>query len=104
MTNIYHADVIGSLLRPQYLKDARKQWEAGALSTREFKRVEDRAVDELIALQERSGVEVITDGEMRRTHFIAPLTDVISGVKPIPESTQEAKLRLVADIARRVWK
>jgi 5-methyltetrahydropteroyltriglutamate--homocysteine methyltransferase len=88
MANIYHADVIGSLLRPQYLKDARKQWEAGTLSTREFKRVEDRAVDELIALQERCGVEGITDGEMRRTHFIAPLTDVISGVKPIPAFTR----------------
>jgi 5-methyltetrahydropteroyltriglutamate--homocysteine methyltransferase len=88
MASIYHADVIGSMLRPQYLKDARKQWEAGTLSTREFKRVEDRAVDELIALQERSGVDVVTDGEMRRTHFIAPLTDVISGVKPIPAFTR----------------
>jgi 5-methyltetrahydropteroyltriglutamate--homocysteine methyltransferase len=84
MANIYRADVIGSMLRPQYLKEARKQWEAGKLSTWEFKRVEDRAVDEAIALQEKSGVDVVTDGEMRRTHFIAPLTDVISGVKPIP--------------------
>ena len=67
MVNRYHAEVIGSLLRPQYLKDARKQWEAGQLSTREFKRSEDRAVDEMIALQERSGVDVITDGEMRRS-------------------------------------
>lgn len=88
MANIYHADVIGSMLRPQYLKDARKQWEAGTLSTREFKRVENQAENELIALQERSGVEVVTDGEMRRTHFIAPLTDVISGVKPIPAFTR----------------
>src|SRR5215475_3433812 len=84
MANLYHAEVLGSLLRPQYLKDARKQWEAGKLSTREFKQIEDRAVDEMIALQERSGVDVVTDGEMRRTHFIAPLTDVITGVKSIP--------------------
>jgi len=88
MVNRYHAEVIGSLLRPQYLKDARKQWEAGQLSTREFKRSEDRAVDEMIALQERSGVDVITDGEMRRSHFIAPLTDVITGVKAIPAFTR----------------
>ena len=80
----YRAEVIGSMLRPQYLKDARKRWEAGKLPTLEFKRVEDRAVDEMIALQQRCGVDVVTDGEMRRTHFIAPLTDVISGVKPIP--------------------
>ena len=88
MVNRYHAEVIGSLLRPQYLKDARKQWEAGQLSTREFKRNEDRAVDEMITLQERSGVEVVTDGEMRRSHFIAPLTDVITGVKSIPAFTR----------------
>jgi 5-methyltetrahydropteroyltriglutamate--homocysteine methyltransferase len=88
MVNTYHAEVIGSLLRPQYLKDARRQWEAGQLSTREFKRSEDRAVDEMIALQERTGVDVVTDGEMRRTHFIAPLTDVISGVKSIPAFTR----------------
>jgi 5-methyltetrahydropteroyltriglutamate--homocysteine methyltransferase len=80
----YRAEVIGSMLRPQYLKDARKRWEVGNLPTLEFKRVEDRAVDEMIALQQRCGVDVVTDGEMRRTHFIAPLTDVISGVKAIP--------------------
>jgi 5-methyltetrahydropteroyltriglutamate--homocysteine methyltransferase len=81
---LYRAEVIGSLLRPAYLKQARQQWDGGQLSAREFKRVEDRAVDEALALQEQAGVDVLTDGEMRRTHFIAPLTDAISGVKPIP--------------------
>ncbi len=80
----YRAEVIGSLLRPDYLKQARKQWEARQLTTRAFKRIEDRAVDQMIALQEACGVDVVTDGEMRRTHFIAPLTDVITGVRPIP--------------------
>ncbi len=58
------------------------------MSTPGFKEIEDRAVDEAIALQEKTGVDVITDGEMRRTHFIAPLTDVISGVKEIPAFTR----------------
>ena len=84
MAVAYRAEVIGSLLRPRYLKEARKKWEAGELTTQRFKKIEDRAVDEAIALQEDCGIDVITDGEMRRTHFIAPLTDVISGVKQIP--------------------
>jgi 5-methyltetrahydropteroyltriglutamate--homocysteine methyltransferase len=84
MAEIYRAEVIGSMLRPQYLKEARTAWTAGKLPTREFKRIEDRAVDEAIALQQECGVDVITDGEMRRTHFIAPLTDVITGVREIP--------------------
>lgn len=88
MPTVYRAEVIGSMLRPEYLKQARKRWEAKEISTREFKEVEDRAVDEMITLQENCGVDVITDGEMRRTHFIAPLTDVISGVKPIPAFTR----------------
>jgi 5-methyltetrahydropteroyltriglutamate--homocysteine methyltransferase len=88
MLDSYRAEVIGSMLRPDYLKQARARWEARQLSTREFKQVEDRAVDEMIATQERCGVDVVTDGEMRRTHFIAPLTDVITGVKPIPAFTR----------------
>ena len=88
MAKFYRAEVIGSMLRPAYLKEARANWTAGKLSTPAFKEIEDRAVDEAIALQERCSVDVITDGEMRRTHFIAPLTDVISGVKEIPAFTR----------------
>jgi 5-methyltetrahydropteroyltriglutamate--homocysteine methyltransferase len=88
MAHQYRTEVIGSLLRPDYLKVARKRWEASEITTREFKEAEDRAVDEMIALQENCGLDVITDGEMRRTHFIAPLTDVISGIKPIPAFTR----------------
>ena len=84
----YRAEVIGSLLRPDYLKQARTRWQAGDLTVREFKKFEDRAVNDMIALQETLGLDVVTDGEMRRTHFIAPLTDVISGVKPIPAFTR----------------
>jgi 5-methyltetrahydropteroyltriglutamate--homocysteine methyltransferase len=84
VATLYRAEVIGSLLRPAFLKEARQRWESGRLSTRDFKCIEDRAVDEALAVQEQAGLDVMTDGEMRRTHFIAPLTDVISGVKPMP--------------------
>jgi 5-methyltetrahydropteroyltriglutamate--homocysteine methyltransferase len=82
----YRAEVIGSMLRPQELKDARDRLEQAALSPSEFKRVEDRAVDECIAIQERSGVDVVTDGEMRRWLFTAPLTETIEGIGPIDEA------------------
>ncbi|MFN8521565.1 MAG: cobalamin-independent methionine synthase II family protein [Chloroflexota bacterium] len=74
-----HSDVVGSLLRPGYLKDARAAWEAGRASAVEFKRVEDRAVDEAIALQEAAGLDVITDGEMRRYAFFGHLVDSLEG-------------------------
>ena len=65
----YHSEVVGSLLRPTYLVEARKQFETGQLNAADFKAVEDRAVNEAIALQETAGIDVITDGEMRRYAF-----------------------------------
>ena len=63
---VYRSDVVGSLLRPAYLKEARKRLEAGEISPAEFKKIEDRSVDEAIALQTQAGLDVISDGEMRR--------------------------------------
>ncbi len=84
MTTIHRAEIIGSLLRPAYLKEARRAWEAGQLSTLEFKRSEDRAVDAAIALQEEAGLDIITDGEMRRAIFTGTLTEAIDGISPTP--------------------
>ncbi|HEX7734954.1 MAG TPA: cobalamin-independent methionine synthase II family protein [Ktedonobacteraceae bacterium] len=75
----YHREVVGSLLRPTYLADARKQFEAGQLSAPAFKAIEDRAVNEAIALQTAAGIEVITDGELRRYAFYGHLIDSLEG-------------------------
>jgi 5-methyltetrahydropteroyltriglutamate--homocysteine methyltransferase len=75
----YRTDVVGSLLRPAYLKEARAEYEAGKLTAPAFKQIEDRAVDEAIALQERAGVAVLTDGEMRRYAFYGHLIDAVEG-------------------------
>ncbi|HEX4035398.1 MAG TPA: cobalamin-independent methionine synthase II family protein [Solirubrobacteraceae bacterium] len=77
---IPRAEVIGSMLRPEGLKQARDRHAAGELGAAELKRIEDAAVVEAIAIQERAGVAVVTDGEMRRSTFMGPLTDVVSGV------------------------
>ena len=76
---MYRTDVVGSLLRPAFLKEARAAYEAGKLTARAFKQIEDRAVDEAIALQERAGIAVITDGEMRRYAFYGHLIDAVEG-------------------------
>lgn len=75
----YRSDVIGSLLRPDYLKQARKKRAADELSHAEFKKIEDRAVDEAIALQINAGLDVISDGEMRRYAFFGHLIDAVEG-------------------------
>lgn len=75
----YRSDVIGSLLRPDYLKQAREQREGGGLAPAEFKRIEDRAVDEAVKLQTEAGLDVITDGEMRRYAFYGHFIDAVEG-------------------------
>ena len=60
------SDVVGSLLRLPELLAAQKQLAEGLITPGEFKKKEDKAVDQAIALQEEAGLEVATDGEMRR--------------------------------------
>jgi methionine synthase II (cobalamin-independent) len=74
-----HADVVGSLLRPPELLRAQKQFAAGEITAAQFKEIEDHAVDDAIALQEKLGLEVVTDGEMRRQSFQSQMTAAVSG-------------------------
>jgi 5-methyltetrahydropteroyltriglutamate--homocysteine methyltransferase len=73
------SEVIGSLLRPARLTTARERLDRGEMTPAEFKQVEDACVDSAIELQERSGVDVITDGEMRRYAFYGHLIDSLEG-------------------------
>jgi 5-methyltetrahydropteroyltriglutamate--homocysteine methyltransferase len=72
----FRADHVGSLLRPAYLHEARRQHAAGEIDDKALRTVEDRAILEVIALQEEAGLAVVTDGEFRRAwwHF-----DFLSG-------------------------
>jgi 5-methyltetrahydropteroyltriglutamate--homocysteine methyltransferase len=79
MKMTYRSEVVGSLLRPAYLGEAREQLAAGQLNAAEFKAIEDRAVNEAIALQQDAGIDVITDGEMRRYAFYGHLIEALEG-------------------------
>ena len=84
MSNVYRAEVLGSLLRPKYLSDARADLEAGKIAPPEFKRIEDRAVDQAIAIQEGAGLDIVSDGEMRRFGFFDHLLTAIDGLTNKP--------------------
>src|SRR5947207_8284274 len=84
MEATYRADTIGSLLRPDYLLRARAQFEKGEMDPARYKRIEDRAVDQVIAMQEGAGLDVVTDGELRRHTFIDQLVEAVEGLTPDP--------------------
>ena len=79
MTTLPHADVVGSMLRPPALLAARGDLDAGRIAPSAFKRVEDAAVDAAVAAQEEAGLEIVTDGEMRRLSFQAQMPEAVEG-------------------------
>ena len=62
----FRHDFVGSFLRPEYLKEARADFEAGKINADALKEVEDKAITDLIEKQKKAGYNVITDGEFRR--------------------------------------
>jgi 5-methyltetrahydropteroyltriglutamate--homocysteine methyltransferase len=79
----FRADTVGSMLRPPELLEARDAFAAGSLAAPAFKQIEDRAVDYCIEIQERAGIDVVTDGEMRRNVFASQLGQAPEGFEPI---------------------
>jgi 5-methyltetrahydropteroyltriglutamate--homocysteine methyltransferase len=74
-----HTDVVGSLLRPAALLEAQRRHGAGEIGDSELRAAEDAAVDGAIATQEEAGLEVVTDGEMRRLSFQSQLPASVDG-------------------------
>ena len=74
------ADQIGSLLRPQKLKDAREAHEAGRLSTAELRMIENTCISEAVQLQEAAGLHAISDGDFRRSAFHVDFLTKIEGI------------------------
>lgn len=62
-------DVVGSLLRPAYLKETRLRYDEGKMGADEMRRLEDQAIRQAVLLQEEVGLDVVTDGEFRRLNF-----------------------------------
>jgi 5-methyltetrahydropteroyltriglutamate--homocysteine methyltransferase len=106
------SEVVGSLLRPGQLAVARRRAEAGELEPAAFKAIEDRAVDEAIRLQEDAGIDVVTDGELRRYAFYGHLVDAFDGFDKLggwaipfrDETGEELVLRRPVVVERLRWR
>ena len=64
----FRADVVGSFLRPEALKKARKDFEEGRITATQLREIEDQLITDLIAKQKAHGLKAITDGEFRRAY------------------------------------
>jgi 5-methyltetrahydropteroyltriglutamate--homocysteine methyltransferase len=79
----FRADHVGSLLRPLYLLEAREQAKKDPAAAAGLKAVEDRAVREIVALQEAAGLKGITDGEARRGSWHMDYIYQIGGIEKV---------------------
>jgi 5-methyltetrahydropteroyltriglutamate--homocysteine methyltransferase len=67
----FRADEVGSLLRPQRIKDARAKFEKGQITAADLRKAEDMEIEKVVHRQSSTGLKVATDGEFRRSwwHF-----------------------------------
>ena len=72
-------DVVGSLLRPAVLKEARARYDEGKSSLPELREIEDREIRRAVKLQEQAGLAVVTDGEYRRLNFQDSFGESVTG-------------------------
>ena len=78
----FRADHVGSFLRPPELLEARERhFRKGQITRAQLREVEDRAIREIVRLQEEWGLQGITDGEYRRTYFHVDFLEQLEGVE-----------------------
>jgi 5-methyltetrahydropteroyltriglutamate--homocysteine methyltransferase len=78
--NTMRVDMVGSLLRPQKLKQAFSDFGQGKMSGGDLKLAQDDAIREVVAKQAAHNLPIVLDGEFRRTSFMESFT-VVAGVE-----------------------
>lgn len=79
----FRFDIVGSFLRPDYLKEARAQFAAGNITQEELTAIEDKAIIELIEKEKAVGLNAVTDGEFRRSMWHLDFLAALDGVKEV---------------------
>ena len=83
----FRYDFVGSFLRPEKLKEARKKFDNGSIGYDELKKVEDESITELITKVKELRYHVITDGEFRRATWHLDFMWGFDGVGHTPTKT-----------------
>ncbi len=76
----FRADHVGSLSRPQSVLQARDRRARGEITAEQLREVEDVAIRDVVAQQERVGLQATTDGEFRRAYFHIDFLEHLKGV------------------------
>jgi 5-methyltetrahydropteroyltriglutamate--homocysteine methyltransferase len=96
-------DVVGSLLRPQNLKEARVAFDEGRIDENGIRTAEDAAVAAAVRLQESAGLDVISDGEMRRLNFQDSFGAAVEGYDAKPSTLKVYERRVEGSAPLQRW-
>jgi 5-methyltetrahydropteroyltriglutamate--homocysteine methyltransferase len=75
----FRADHVGSLLRPPELREAHAGFKAGKVTEQELQEIQDRAIRDVVRMQESVGLQSVTDGEFRRDNWRDRFFESVSG-------------------------
>ncbi|MGN8646173.1 5-methyltetrahydropteroyltriglutamate--homocysteine S-methyltransferase [Gracilibacillus sp. HCP3S3_G5_1] len=78
---LYKADHVGSFLRTEPIKEARKAYEEGQIDKAALKATEDTEIEKLVQNQIKVGLKSITDGEFRRSWWHLDFLSGLDGVE-----------------------
>ncbi|MGY0694911.1 5-methyltetrahydropteroyltriglutamate--homocysteine S-methyltransferase [Virgibacillus sp. FSP13] len=82
----FRADQVGSLLRPEKLHEARKEFKEGKITAEQLRKVETQEIKRIVDKQIEIGLEAVTDGEFRRTWFHLDFLEHLHGIEGyVPE-------------------
>ena len=79
MPTRYRAEVVGSFLRPPSLLQSRADYAAGKLKLEELRAAEDRAILSVFDGQKKAGMQLFTDGELRRGSWLTDMAGAVEG-------------------------
>ena len=89
----FRGDHVGSLLRPERLRQARADHKAGTIDDAELRAVEDDAIREVVAQQRDVGLQDATDGEFRRTSWHMDFIYSLEGVSQVEGESLHVQFR-----------
>ena len=76
---MYRAEQVGSLLRPPELLQARAAYAQGRIGEQDLRQHEDRSIRDSVERQRQLGIDVLTDGEMRRGSWLTDMAEAVDG-------------------------
>lgn len=79
-TTAPRVEIVGSFLPPEELENAIADRRRGAISDEEFHAIEDAVIDRLIDREIQAGLQIVTDGEMRRKWWDRDFWEGLEGI------------------------